>query len=172
LFLLAGIVTGHAQVIQLDEARVTNATKIITNGNDTKYLVLEEYSGQFMKNPIAFVKENFDINSFIEEMKGEDDESYRVEFLNRKGLLVANFDTKGNLLGTTQKFKNISIPLSVARKLVVDHQGWEMTKNSYTASGKGDALDKELYRVTLKNGNSTRRVKIIPDRPSRGLASN
>lgn len=47
-----------------------------------------------------------------------------------------------------------------------------MKKNLYLAGGKGDAVDKELYRITLKNGKSAQNVKIIPDRPSRGLASN
>lgn len=172
LFLLAGIVTGQAQVIHLDEARVTNAAKIITNGSNSKYVVLEDYSGQFMKNPIGFMKENFDIHLFIEQMKGENYESYVVEFRNKKGYLVANFDDQGNLVSTAQRFKNIPLPLSVARELVTDYKGWEMTKNLYIASGNGDALDKELYKVTMKNGKSSQNVKIIPDRPSRGLASN
>ena len=171
LFFLAGIVTGQAQVIQLDEARVTNATKIISEG-DSKYLVLENYSGQFMKNPIGFLKENFDIHLFIDQMAGQGYDSYSVEFRNKKGYLVANFDDQGTLVSTTQRFKNIPLPLSIARELVTDYKGWEMTKNLYIASGNGDALDKELYRVTMKNGKSSQNVKIIPDRPSRGLASN
>lgn len=172
LFLLAGIATGHAQVIHLDEARVTNSAKIITNGNNSSYMVLENYSGQFMKNPIGFMKENFDVKLFIAQMKGEEYESYRVEFRNRKGLLVADFDTNGKLLGTTQKFKNIPLPLTVSRDLVTNYKGWAMTRNIYTASGKGDAIDKELYKITMRNGKTKKNVKIIPDKPSRGLASN
>lgn len=170
LFLLAGIATGHAQVIQLDEARVTNAK--ILNVGDSKYIVLEDYSGQFMKNPIVFMKENFDIHSLIEELQGEDYDSYIVEFRNKKGFLIANFDKEGNLESTLQRFKNIPLPLAVSRDLVSNYQGWIATKNLYIASGKEDMIDKELYRITLKNGKSTQRVKIIPDRPSRGLASN
>lgn len=171
--LLAGIATGHAQVIQLDEARVkTDAAKVITNGGDSKILIPENYHGEFQKNPIAFIKENFDIHLHMDQLKDLQNESYKVEFKSKKGFLVADFDAKGKLLGTAQRFKNIPLPLTVTRKLATDYKGWGMTKNLYIATGKGDALDKELYRITMKNGKSSKNVKIIPDRPARGLASN
>lgn len=171
MFLLAGIVTGHAQVIQLDEARVTNATKIVADG-ELSYIVLEDYSGQFMKNPIKFMKENFDIHEFIGQSLDEPYDLYRVEFRNRKGFLIANFDDKGKLLSTSQRFKDIALPYSISKELVADYKGWKMTRNLYLASGKEDALDKEVYRITMQNGKSKKNVKIIPDRPTRGLASN
>lgn len=172
MFLMVGIATGQAQVIQLDEAKVNaKAVKIGTNG-DLRFSIVEEYTNEFLKNPIGFMNENFDINEYIDLMKYEGFESYRVEFTNRKGYLVANFDDKGTLLNTAQRFKDIAVPLAIAKKLLKDHKGWAMTKNIYTASGNGDLLDKELYKITLKNGKDTRRVKIIPERPSRGLAIN
>ena len=116
LLLLAGIGTGQAQVIQLDEARVdAKAVKITSNGEDLKYGVVENYKGQFHQNPIAFIKEKFDIHSFIEQVKGRHHDFYVVEFKNKKGYLEANFDEEGTLLGTAQKFKNITLPSGSAR---------------------------------------------------------
>lgn len=116
LLLLAGIGTGQAQVIQLDEARVdAKAVKITSNGEDLKYGVVENYKGQFHQNPIAFIKEKFDIHSFIEQVKGRHYDFYVVEFKNKKGYLEANFDEEGTLLGTAQKFKNIALPPGSAR---------------------------------------------------------
>lgn len=173
LLLLAGIATGQAQVIQLDEARVdARAVKITSNGEDLKYAVVEDYKGQFHQNPIAFMREKFDIHSLIEHKKGRHYDSYVVEFRNRKGYLEANFDEEGTLLGTSQKFKNIPLPIGIARELVTKHKGWTMKRNSYQASGKGDALDKEIYRITMRNGNKTRNVKFIPERSPAGLVSN
>lgn len=171
LFLLAGIATGHAQIIHLEEARVTTTPKIISLG-DSRYVILEDYSGQFMKNPIGFMKENFNIHLYIEDMKGEDYDSYRVEFRNRKGSLVANFDDKGTLVSTSQRFKDIPLPLVIRKQLLANYGGWAMTKNLYIASGRGDEINKELYKVTMKNGKNLQRVKIVPDKQSRGLASN
>ena len=173
LLLLAGIAAGQAQVIQLDEARVdARAVKISANGEDLKHVVVEEYKGQFHKNPIAFLREKFDIHSFIEQMQGKNYDSYFVQLKNRKGYLEANFDAKGTLLSTSQKFKNIALPIPLSQELVTKHKGWTMKRNLYLASGKGDAIDKELYRITLKNGKRTQIIKIIPDRPTKRLASN
>src|SRR5690606_38943672 len=114
----------------------------------------------------------FNIHEFIGQSLDVPYELYRVEFRNSKGFLVANFNDEGTLLSTYQRFKNIPVPLAIAKELVKDHKGWAMTKNLYIASGKEDALDKELYRISMQNGKSKKNVKIIPDRPTRGLASN
>ncbi len=173
LLLLAGIATGHAQIIQLDEARVdVKNLKIIAEGEGLKFTILEEYSNQFQKNPLGFMKENFDIFPFIEQMKGKNDIPYLVEFKNRKGYLNANFDKRGTLVSTSQKFKNIPLPLAVSRELVKKYKGWAVTKNLYIASGKGENLDKELYKITMKNGKKSKNVKIIPDRSNREVVSN
>lgn len=172
LFLLVGMTTGQAQIIQLEEARV-NATNVMVKADgEFKFMVVESYTNEFIKNPIAFMKKNFDIHLVIKEMENQNFDSYVVEFKNRKGHLIANFDKEGKLLSTSQEFKNIALPLAVCRNLVTNHKGWSMTKNQYLASGAGDVLDKELYKITMKNGNQTRRVKIVPDRSPRGLASN
>lgn len=172
LFLLVGMTAGQAQIIQLEEARVSAKNVPVKADGELKFSVVESYTNEFIKNPIAFMKKNFDIHLYIEEMNDKNFDSYVVEFRNTKGHLTANFDKEGTLLSTVQNFKNIPLPLPVARDLVRNHKGWIMTKNHYLASGKGDLLDKELYKVTLKNGKDTRRVKIIPERSSRGLASN
>lgn len=173
LLLLVGITAGQAQVIQLDEARVdARAVKISSNGDEIKYLVTEEYSGQFQKNPIRFMKENFDIHQFIGQLEGNNYDNYLVEFRNRKGALKAKFDSKGTLVSTAQRFRNVPLPLQVSRQLLTDHSGWSMVRNSYVATGNGDALDKEQYKITLKNGNRTQNIKIVPDRSASGLVSN
>ena|SRR5690606_26824174 len=173
LLLLAGISTGQAQIIQLDEARVdAKNTKIISDGDGLKFTILEEYSNQFQKNPLTFMNENFDIFPFIEQMRGKNYVSYKVQFRNSKGYLNANFDKKGTLISTSQRFKNIVVPKEVSRELLAKYKGWAMTKNIYMASGKGDDLDMELYKITMKNGKKSKIVKITPSRSSSsGLVS-
>src|SRR5690606_16594116 len=172
LFLLVGMTAGQAQIIQLEEARVNAKNVKVKANGDLNFTVVESYSNQFQKNPIAFMKENFDIHTIIKDLQDLNYEIYEVQFRNKKGHLIANFDRDGTLLSTSQAFKNIALPLSICRDLVKNHQGWTMTKNQYLASGEGELLKKELYKITLKNEKETRRIKIVPDRSPRGLASN
>src|SRR5690606_8500987 len=138
LFLLVGMTTGQAQIIQLEEARVSAKNVKVKSDGEIKFMVVENYNNEFLKNPIAFMKKNFDIKPVMDELKDRNFDSYEVEFRNRKGHLTANFDKEGVLLSTVQAFRDIPLPLNVARELVKNHKGWKMTKNQYLASGKGE----------------------------------
>jgi hypothetical protein len=182
--LLLCVVSVKAQdITQLEETTVT-FQPFVTNLDsylDDSFLVMveENYAGEFSKDPIKFMKENFDIHSFISYLdehsnsglQKRDHDYYRVTFKTDKGDLVAKFSKDGELEETSQSFKNILVPLNVRRDLYANYKGWNMVKNSYTASGKSDQIDKELYRIKLKNGNRSQIVKIVPDRMRSDIVS-
>jgi hypothetical protein len=174
--LLFCVVSVKAQEItQLEETNVT-FQPYLTNvdsyiDNSFSVMVDENYAGEFSKNPIEFMKANFDIHSFISfldqnsnGLQKTDYEYYQVTFSTNKGDLVAKFSTDGELEETSQNFKNILVPSDIRRELYRSYKGWNMVKNNYTASGKSDQIDKELYRIKLKNGNRSQIVKIVPER--------
>ena len=73
-----------------------------------------------------------------------------------------NFDGEGNLVKTYQKFTDIALPLDVRREVYMANKGWTMTQNKYVASGNGDLIEKENYKIKLENGNQKRTMKIDP----------
>jgi len=174
--LLFFVVSVKAQeVTQLEETTVTFKSigfDVVSNLDNYSFIVKENHAGEFSKNPINFMKENFDIQSFISfldrqnrsHLRKTDYESYGVTFSSSKGYLEAKFSKDGELVETSQNFKNILVPLNVRRELYRSYKGWNMVKNNYTASGKSDQIDKELYRIKLKNGNKSQIVKIVPER--------
>jgi hypothetical protein len=174
LLLFCAISVKAQEVTQLEATTVTYnpfITDVITYGDNNVFIVREDYAGEFTKNPIKFMKENFDIQNFITflDKKNSTDlhksryESYQLTFSSDKGYLDAKFSKDGELKGTAQNFKNILVPLDIRRELYTNYKGWNMVKNKYTASGKSDQIDKELYRIKLKNGNKSQIVKIVPD---------
>lgn len=167
---------GHAQEItQLEEAKVGFApldAKITRSGDTFSYKVEEAYTGEFSKDAIAFMHANFDIQAFIAETEDEDYSSYEVTFKSGNGFLSANFDNEGNLKNTYQKFEDIVLPLDVRREVYTANKGWTMTSNKYIASGRGDLLDKEVYKIKLENGNQKRTMKLDPRTISSSVASN
>ena len=174
--LLFCVVSVKAQeVTQLKTTTVTFdpfVTDVISYLDNNSFIVKENYVGEFTKNPIKFMKQNFDIHNFISylDQKKSTDlqkshyESYRVTFSSNKGYLEAKFAKDRELTETAQNFNNILVPLDVRRELYTNYKGWNMVKNTYTASGTSDQIDKELYRIKLKNGNRSQIVKIVPDR--------
>ena len=175
LLVLSLAVSQAQEVTILDEARIVFApidTDVSTDGDSFVYEIDEEYSGEFAENPIAFMNANFNIHEFIEQTEDKNYDSYLVTFRSTNGLLVADFDKKGNLVQTSQNFKNVKLPLDIRSELYDTHKGWTMVKNKYRATTKGEIIDKEVYRVSLVNGKDKQKLKIDGNGRGIGVASN
>ena len=154
----AGI--SQAQIIELGEARVSFSPVSLIDENSFSVTVIENYVGEFEKDPLAFMKNNFDIRELISQVKGEDYESYLVSFRSKKGELQAEFDKVGNLLGTNLRFEDILLPLDICHQLYREHKGWAMVKNVHIASSRKDIVNKDFYRITMRNGKEKKNLKI------------
>jgi hypothetical protein len=164
LLLLVGFIsTSQAQQItELEETKVKfapKAVKISSNLDNYNFVVEESFAGEFIKNPIEFMKENFDIKAFITSI---DNDEFLVTFKSSKGYLEANYDKDGTLVKTSQRFNDIVLPLKVRRALYKNNKGWTMVQNKYMASGKGERIDREVYKIKLVNGNKKQNIKINP----------
>jgi hypothetical protein len=167
LFIMGIFNYGQSQIIQLEETDIRFSPKIqkVSAVNDgLVFKVNEEHAGEFSKNPISFMKRNFDIHSFIKELEGEVYNYYDVEFRTQKGNLSARFSNIGELLSTKQNFQNVALPRDIAKGLVRDHNGWIMTSNNYKALGDGNGILKEKYIVKLKRDNQRKTLRITPQR--------
>jgi len=168
LLIVCGVFTGQAQVVtQLKETKIEFApyTIIATSDLDTYNVVLnEKYTGQFSNNALKFVKENFNAKKLIQSINEPGYDSYLVSFKSSKGFLNANYSKDGKLGASHQMFKDVLLPLEIRRELYTNHKGWTMVKNKYVASGNGDKLNKEIYRINLKKDNKRQNIKIIPSR--------
>lgn len=159
LLLVSGALV-QAQVIELEEAKVNFYPEV--EDNTFHYVVNENYSGEFSKDPIAFMKANFDIQDFMLSVKDRNYDSYEVTFTNKKGYFEARFSKDGELLDTRQEFKNIAVPPDIREELYRSHKGWAMVKNKYSARGTADVVEKELYKIKLERGKDKKNIKLDP----------
>lgn len=159
-FIQAQNTESQRQIIELDEARIFFSPVSLNEENSYSIAVLENYSGEFEKNPLAFMKKNFNIWEFISQVQDEDYDSYLVSIRSRKGELQAEFDKVGNLLNTNQRFENILLPRDIRVQLYQDHKGWTMVKNVHVARSWKGIVNKNLYRITLQNGKEKKNLKI------------
>jgi len=162
MLLLFGTVA-HAQIIELEEAKVDFFPGIIEGADNTySYLVKERTEGEFAKDALGFMKRNFDIHAFIDEVGKNRFDSYEITFQNGHGFLKAEFDDKGELKKTRQEFKDVLVPADIRTELYRNHKGWTMVKNKYYAKGRGELIEKELYKIKLENGKQSKNITINP----------
>lgn len=169
LFLLMLVVFSTAtqaqEITELKEAIIIapNARQVINGESDLTFVVQESSYAEFSKDPIAFMKANFDIHEFINFTADEKYDSYLVTFKSEKGKLEADFDEKGSITKNRQWFKDVKLPLIVQQELLQSYPGWTMEKNKVFSKGKGESTEKMVYRVKLNNGDKVRRIKLAPD---------
>ena len=163
-FVLLVFGTGHAQEFtELKEAKVGFAplsSEVKQSGNSFSFNVKESYYGEFEKDPLAFMDAYFDIGNFIAEVGNEDYDSYEVSFVSRKGILKADFNSEGDLVRSSSRFKNIRLPAKLSSQLYRDHKGWAMTKNVHITRGSGGVLNKSYYKIKLENGKDRKRITL------------
>lgn len=151
------------EITELKEAKVGFAplsSEVTRDGDSYSFKVNEAYTGEFENDAIGFMNAYFDIDNFIASVEDENYIAYQVNFVSRKGQLTADFDESGNLTKTSQRFKNILLPAEIREDLYRDHPGWTMVKNVRRSHGSNGLIEKEMYRIKLKNGSSTKIVKI------------
>lgn len=162
LVMWAGVIQAQ-EITELKEAKVGFAplsSEVIRDGNNYSFNVKETYAGEFEANPIAFMTAYFDIHNFIHEVQKEEYDGYQVTFRSKRGHLKADFDERGNLEKTSERFKNILLPANLREQLYRDHKGWEMVKNIRVTRGENGLVKKEIYRIKLHKGTQRKVVKI------------
>jgi len=154
------------EIIQLDEARLNfnpDAIEVNTDLGTIKCIVKENYVGEFSKNPIQFMKQNFDFKEFLSAvLNAKEFDEYVVTFNSKKGYLEAIYTNEGEIVQTLQKFNDKVLPLDLRRQVYTSNQGWTMVSNKYVASGRNDKIDKEYYKIKMENGSKSKSIKVVP----------
>ena len=90
----------------------------------------------------------------------DDYATYNVSFYIPDGKIVAAYNEKGEVVKTIEKFENVQLPEEVRASLNSRFPKWEVVKDVYRVSYTADKGATKIYKVKLKNGDKTMRVKI------------
>lgn len=161
---LTGLLTNAQEVIELKAANVSfdpTTTHVVQHGNSFTVDIKEAFTGEFERDPVEFMKTNFDMAKVLETLGVEEKYSYyNVMFKSKKGELNANYNDKGKLLSFFSKFENIAVPSSLQHQLYRNYKGWAMVENSHVKRESNGSVTKDFYRVTMKKGNKKKNLKI------------
>lgn len=174
-FSLTAAAMSAQQVTVLDEARLFYAplnAEISEQGDSYVFKITESASKKFAKDPIGFMKANFDIKGFISHTAKRNYHSYLVTFISNNGSLEADFDKKGTLLETRQKFNNVILPSEIRNDVFSNYKGYSLTQAKYSARTKGEILTKAIYSIRVENGTEKQNLKIDARNNGIGVAVN
>ena len=175
LLSLTAAILSAQEVTVLDEARLFYAplnVAVTQEGDSYVYNIKESQARQFARDPIGFMKANFDIQSFIAHTAKKKYHAYLVTFKSTNGALEVDFDSEGNLLETRQQFKNVILPAQLRNEVYNSFQGYTLTKAKYTARTKGEILANATYKIRLENGKDKQNLKIDAKSSGVGVAVN
>ncbi|MGB7784985.1 MAG: hypothetical protein WBL27_02690 [Salinimicrobium sp.] len=168
MLLLGFVSTGHSQIV-LKEARVDykpSSLKLDPYTNSLTLKIKEEKVGEFRQDPLMFVKNKFDMNSYVDANRSGNFRDYQVWFQTRKGYLMANYDKDGNLVSSSQKFKDVLLPQETRNEIIAQYGNVHIFSSKYFATSTGWNIDKEYYRVKIKDANNkTQKLRLqVPEK--------
>ncbi len=87
-------------------------------------------------------------------------EAYEVIFKQSSGKIIAIYDKEGNVISSSEKFKNLRLPKAVRMGIFEDHDGWELHSDSYLVSYYSGKNVKKLYKVQLRKGKQKKNLRV------------
>ncbi|HSP11921.1 MAG TPA: hypothetical protein VLO29_05285 [Salegentibacter sp.] len=167
------VFSSYAQkVIRLDEVTMelsSEALRLDPNSNSLIVDIPEKYTGHFSESPLRFVRENFDIQKFIVANRDSDYDFYDVSFKTNKGNLKVRFNDRGDLLTSYQVFKNVKMPYATTANVLRQNPDYSIIANKHIASSRNSwTLNKEFYKIKLRNGTKTKNIKVDLDKSGMG----
>lgn len=91
----------------------------------------------------------------------EDEEmDYYVYFEIPKGKVLAVYNGEGKIIRTSERFKNINLPLDVSKSVLAQYPDWKIINDVYLVTYHKDNGTKKMFKLVLEKNNKRTRVKI------------
>lgn len=87
-------------------------------------------------------------------------EAYEVVFKQKSGKIIAIYDQEGNIVSSSEKFKNIRLPEEVRISIFRNHDGWELHSDAYLVSYYLGKDVKKLYKVQIRKGKLKKNLRV------------
>lgn len=169
LLMFGMIQTGHSQIV-LEETEVEYAPydmKMEGVSNTLIFKIPERHVGEFHEDPLAFIEDRFDAGELARQNKDQDFIFYQVDFKTKKGNVLAKYDANGEMISTSQRFKDVKLPDDVKLEILRNYRNSRILKNRHVVTSKKWLIDKEYYKIKLHDGEKIRKMRI--QRNAQGL---
>lgn len=84
---------------------------------------------------------------------------YEVHFSNSKGNIIATYNRKGKILVSSEKFKDVVLPLEVRNSVYREYPDWKINSNVYLVSYHHNKGVKKIYQFQIGKDNDKRNLR-------------
>ncbi len=99
---------------------------------------------------------SFDLKN--SDIINDEEQYYNVSFEIPQGKILAVFDNEGEIISTSEKFTDISLPIDVSNAIVKKYPGWKITGDIYLATYVKDGELNITYDLFIEKTNIGKRV--------------
>jgi len=124
------------------------------------YKYLDALGEGFVAKPVRVLQQsvaNFDLKT-IDGYEDEEKEFY-VYFKIPVGKILAVYDKEGEIMRTSERFKDIRLPLAVSNAIVEKYPGWTIEGDIYLVSYIKNKKISKTYKLFLEKDGNHKRVK-------------
>ena len=90
-------------------------------------------------------------------------QEYYVQYKIPQGEILAVYDNKGEIIRTSEKFIDISLPLAVSNAIVNKYPGWKISNDIYSVTYIKDAELNKIYKLFIEKTNIGKRVIMVDE---------
>jgi hypothetical protein len=102
----------------------------------------------------------FDVKG-VDEFDGRK-ESFKAIFKGSKGYIIADYDSNGKILKTTERYKDIKLPIIVIKSVLRQYPNSNFLKVVYTVDYNDQKNVEKTYKIQILNDGRKRNLKIKP----------
>lgn len=124
------------------------------------YKYLDATGDEYVARPVKLLERKvaaFDLASL--EGFEDEEQDYYVYFNIPKGRILAIYDNEGVIMRTSERFKDIRLPLSVTNAIVERYPGWRITGDIYRVSYIKNRKTTKTYKLFITKDGKHKRVK-------------
>ena len=158
-FLIGLITIGLASQAFAQEIKTEELSEVVVSPVNYKYL--NETDNMEAAIPVQMLQRKVASYNVEESDFYQDDWGlYTVSFFIPDGKIVAVYDEDGKVVRTIEHFEDIALPPAVRTAIVERFPNWELAEDSYRVTYSDQKAPRKTYKVKIKNGEKTMRVKL------------
>ncbi len=139
------------KVEQLSEVVVTAVNYKYLNATDSKEVAIPV---KMLERKVAA----YDVQDA--EFYSDDFDFYTVSFIIPEGKIVAAYNGEGEIMRTIERFEDVKLPTAVRNAVAERFPNWIIVNDVYKVTYTENKGANMTYKLKLKNGDKTMRVKI------------